>query len=147
MTFTRVVREHVRLLVPGLRMLTIVATVAGGLALANCGNDETSGGETPATSTEASSPAGGIPGNLTTITISDNKFSPGSLQIPVGAKVTWRWTGKNEHEVVGTFDEVEVDSPRQRGEGTFSFAFEHAGVFAYQCAVHGAAMSGTVTVQ
>jgi plastocyanin len=100
------------------------------------------------TATATTGPSGnGIPRSLTTITISDNKFSPGALQIPVGTTVTWNWTGKNQHSVTGNFDGEDVTSPVQGGAGTFQFTFNHAGVFEYHCGIHGEAMSGTITIQ
>ena len=44
-----------------------------------------------------------------------------------------------------TFDDG-VTSPTQ-DQGTFSRIFNAAGTYNYHCSIHGAAMSGTITVQ
>jgi plastocyanin len=125
----------------------VVAFSVLGLAFASCGDDADKSPTPTATATAASSSAGGLPANLTTITISDNEFTPVGLQVPVGANVTWQWTGNNPHSVVGKFDDEEITSPRLESDGVFRFAFQHAGIFEYHCGVHGEAMSGKVTIQ
>ena len=90
---------------------------------------------------------GGAPASLTKVTISDNKFTPVSLQVPVGSTVTWEWTGEFPHSVKGTFDGKEIQSPTLTGTGTYLEAFQKAGTFSYQCGVHGEAMKGTIVVQ
>ena len=87
-----------------------------------------------------------IPGSFVTVTVADNSFSPSNLTITGGTAVTWAWAGKNEHSVTGTWDGAPLGSPRQR-DGAFTFRFGRAGTFEYQCGVHGAAMSGKVTVK
>ncbi len=117
------------------------------LVTAGCGGsgDDDDTGPSP-TATQAK--AGGLPAALTTIKVQDNKFTPGSLQIPVGATVTWDWTGSSgRHSVKGNFDGQPVESPTLSGTGVFLFAFQKAGVFEYECGVHGAAMKGVVTIQ
>jgi plastocyanin len=81
------------------------------------------------------------------VTISDNKFEPDEVTIGVNHEVTWEWTGNNAHSVVGSFDGEEFESQRFTGSGTFVHSFDKAGTFEYQCGVHGAAMSGKVTIQ
>jgi plastocyanin len=114
-----------------------LALVLASLAFA-CGDDDDT--ETPPTS------AGAIPQGLRTIMVLDNRFLPLGLQVPVGTEVTWQWDSRAEHSIVGTFDGKEVRSETQSGKETFKFAFEKAGTFEYQCGVHGASMSGTVTL-
>ena len=128
-------RETRRLALAGLALGILAVTLA-------CGDDDDDG----ATATSPTS-AGGLPSNLTTVTVSDNSFSPANLQVPVGTNITWAWSGSNPHSVTGTFDGQEVNSPTLTGTGTFLQAFQKAGVFEYQCGVHGAAMAGKVTMQ
>ena len=115
---------------------------------AGCGDDDD---DTAATATRpAATTAGGassVPNNLTKVTVSDNKFTPSNLQVPIGANVTWEWTGSNPHSVVGTFDGKEIQSPKLTGTGVYLEAFQKAGTFEYQCGVHGAAMKGTITIK
>lgn len=135
------------------RTMRVLGTVllATALVAAACGDDDDNG-ETTATATTkpqaTSGGGGGVPAALTTVKVQDNKFTPGSLQIPVGATVTWDWTGSAaRHSVKGTFDGQPVESPALSGTGVYLFAFQKAGVFEYECGVHGAAMKGVVTIQ
>ena len=133
-----------RTLRPALLLLSFVLALA---AIA-CG-DGASGDATPIG--DAPMPAGGIPANLRTITVSDSGFSPGALQVPIGTEVFWQWTGKQEHQVTGTFKsndgDIPVESPRLKGSGTFSYEFKTNGLFEYHCAVHGEGMSGQVIIK
>ncbi len=133
------------------RLLRLLACVmAAGLFGAACGDGD--GGPTVSpTPSDAPMPAGGIPANLRTITVSDTGFSPGALQVPIGTEVFWQWTGKQEHQITGTFKsnggDIPVESPRLKGSGTFSYEFKTNGLFEYHCAVHGEAMSGQVIIK
>lgn len=130
--------------------LAFACALAIGLVGAACGDDDEDAGAT-ATPTNPGMPAGGIPVNLRTITVSDTGFSPGALQVPIGTEVFWQWTGKQEHQITGTFKsndgDIPVDSPRLKGSGSFSYEFKTNGLFEYHCAVHGAAMSGQVIIK
>ena len=129
-----------RRVAPGLLGLVLV------LAWPGCGDG---GGEAPPT--DAPPPAGGIPANLRTIRVSDDGFSPGALQVPIGTQVFWEWSGKEEHQISGTFKseegDVAVESPRMKGSGSFSYEFTTNGLFEYHCAVHGEAVSGRVIIK
>jgi plastocyanin len=92
-------------------------------------------------------PAGGI-------SVTNNQFSPATKTVAVGTSVQWAWntcTGDAyngqtcvSHSV--TFDDGSLSSPLQ-DEGSFTKSFATAGTFTYHCSVHGAAMTGTITVQ
>lgn len=145
-----------RLTLPILALLAFTALTFG-LAAA-CGDDDygTGATSTPAakataatsattgTGSTAASPT--VTGNLLEVEVSDNKFTPSNLTVPVGSKVTWVWTGQRTHSVEGSFGGQTVASEKQSG-GSFSFTFATKGTFDYQCGIHGAAMSGKVTVQ
>jgi plastocyanin len=90
------------------------------------------------------------------VTVGNNDFAPGSLSVTAGQTVTWTWdacTGNDPytgqpgtcvtHGV--TFDDG-AHSDLQ-SQGTYSRTFAAKGSFAYHCPVHGAAMSGNITVQ
>jgi plastocyanin len=87
------------------------------------------------------------------ITVSNNNYSPANKSIAVGATVNWAWntctgdvysgTTCTSHSV--TFDDGST-SPTQ-DQGTYSRTFTAPGTYNYHCAIHGAAMSGSVTVQ
>ncbi len=78
----------------------------------------------------------------TAVDVQDDFFSPAARSVQVGQLVRWTWRGGDSHNV--TFADGPA-SPTQRS-GTFERTFGTAGTFTYQCTVHGAAMSGTVTV-
>ncbi len=82
----------------------------------------------------------------TTVGVQDDLFNPASVTISVGDSVQWNWTGSNPHTVSSTGAES-FDSGAPQTAGSFSHAFNTIGSFGYLCAVHGAAMSGTVVVQ
>lgn len=91
--------------------------------------------------------------STTSLTVSNNKYTPAQDSVAVGATLTWSWnscTGDGyggstctSHSV--TFDDGPT-SPIQ-GSGSFSRTFASAGTYTYHCKVHGAAMAGTVLVK
>lgn len=118
------------------------------VSLCGCGG---SGGGTatapPNNGVNTPPPAGGI-------SVTNNMFSPGTKTVAVGASVQWAWntcTGDAyngqtcvSHSV--TFDDGSASSALQ-DQGTFNKTFNTAGTFTYHCSVHGAAMTGSITVQ
>jgi plastocyanin len=79
-----------------------------------------------------------------TVIVSNDKFTPSSLQVAASTTVTWTWeSGGTSHNV--TFDDG-VHSPTQGG-GTYTRTFSTAGTYAYHCTIHGTIMSGNITVQ
>lgn len=82
------------------------------------------------------------PNNTASVSVQDNQYSPAAATVAVGTTVTWTWTGANQHDV--TFSGGPA-SPTQ-ASGTYQRTFNSAGTFNYQCSVHGAFMSGSVTV-
>lgn len=96
----------------------------------------------------ASAPAAVSPGSLSfVIRVSDNVFTPRNLTVPSGTSVTWEWSGKNKHSVVGNFGSQDVHSPTHQGSGELTLTFHTIGAWHYECGVYGQAMSGNVTVQ
>lgn len=81
------------------------------------------------------------------VEVIDVLFRPDAITIGVGKTVTWEWRGRLPHQVVGTFNGVEVKSERMSGTGTFSYTFDTAGVFEYICGVHVTGMAGKVTIE
>ena len=96
----------------------------------------------------ATAPAAVSPGSLSfVIRVSDNVFTPKNLTVPPGTSVTWEWSGKNRHSVIGQFGGQDVHSPTHQGSGELTLTFHSIGAWHYQCGVYGQAMSGNVTVQ
>lgn len=86
---------------------------------------------------------GGTAPTSANVSVGDNFFDPTATTIAAGGQVTWTWAGSASHNV--TFS-TGSNSATQTS-GTFNRTFPTAGTFNYQCTVHGASMSGTVTVQ
>jgi plastocyanin len=75
-----------------------------------------------------------------------NEFSPGDVTIDMGDTVTWN-NGGGVHNV--DFNDGSYTQPPQptASQWTVERTFDTAGIFRYQCAFHGAAMSGVVRVR
>jgi plastocyanin len=79
-----------------------------------------------------------------TISIKDMAFTPNSLQIKVGATVTWVNNDTVQHTV--TSDTKVFDSGPIEPGANFTYTFTQAGSFAYHCDIH-KSMIATITVQ
>jgi plastocyanin len=131
------------------RTALLATLVALALALAACGSSSATGAPTTApvasaAASSAPSPASGGGGGGTAVTIKDFAFSPATLEVPVGATVTWANQDSTAHTVTaddGSFDSKSLAS----GQG-FSQAFSTAGTFTYHCSIH-SSMMATITVK
>ena len=70
----------------------------------------------------------------------DDFFSPKTVSISKGSKVTWRFVGDNPHNVVGKGFKSAVKS-----SGVFRHKFTRRGTFNYRCTIH-SGMTGTIKV-
>src|SRR4051812_27439997 len=116
-----------------MRHLRLILAAAGIAALACSGDNNPSG------------PTGG--GNGTsTVSVGPNgslSFSPAALTVPLNTTVTWNWSsGGVVHNV--TFQDGATSG--NKSSGSFQRTFGTAGTFNYMCTIHGAVMSGSVTV-
>jgi amicyanin len=93
-----------------------------------------------ASATTADSPAsqGG-----TAVSITNFKFNPATLTVPVGATVTWTNQDEEPHSVAGK--DGSFHSPGMDTHGTYSFTFTTPGSYDYICSIH-PFMTGTVVV-
>jgi plastocyanin len=77
------------------------------------------------------------------------KFTPANLVVTAGTTVTWNWLD-GPHSVTsgvpGTPDGLFDSGAPQSAGASFTHAFPTAGTYHYYCTVHGAMMTGTVTV-
>lgn len=119
--------------------LLSTAAVAALLAI-GCGDD---GGSGP--SAGAAPSAGGSSGTSSAITISDFKFSPGTLQAKHGARIKVTNDDSTAHTVTAddghSFDSGDVDS----GSPT-TIQAPAAGTYSYHCTIH-PFMHGKLVVQ
>lgn len=80
------------------------------------------------------------------IAMTDDRFDPRSVTVPLGTTVTWLNTGRNWHSVAaydGSFESGKI----QPGE-RFTVPFTQPGTFTYLCKHHGLqGMIGSITVE
>jgi len=89
-----------------------------------------------------------------TVNVGDNFFksvrnntqNPARDTISAGGTVTWTWVGSANHSVQST-GSPSFTSSTIKATGTYQFTFNTPGTYAYDCAVHGAAMTGIIVVQ
>lgn len=97
------------------------------------------GGSQPATS-----PATGAASGASTVDIKNFMFTPMSLTVPVGGKVTWKFEDAANHTVVA--DDRSFSSPSMSNGQTFSHTFSKAGTYKYTCSIH-PYMTGSIVVK
>jgi plastocyanin len=77
------------------------------------------------------------------VSVIDFAFSPSSLSVRIGQRVTWTNRGMATHTVTangGLFNSGSLPPSH-----TFSFTFMSRGTFAYHCQIH-PSMTGTISV-
>jgi len=79
------------------------------------------------------------------VKIDNFSFTPPSLTVPIGTKVTWTNQDDVPHTVVSTEGKV-LKSPVLDTDQKFSYTFTAAGTYPYYCSVH-PKMTGKVVVQ
>ncbi len=130
---------------PGIATVLVLTVV-----MAACGGSSSSGG----TSTPASTPSATAAG--ATVVIQNFSFTPHSLTVKPGTKVTWTNDDSVPHNVVSTKSialnttttSVFASTTLSPGQ-SFSFTFSAKGVYFYECSIHKtlAAMHAVVTVK
>ena len=84
-------------------------------------------------------------GTTKTVSVKNNAFSPSSVNIKKGGKVSWKWTqGGVSHNVTPTAGGAGSRTTSQKGY-TFTKTFSKAGTFRYVCTLH-SSMKMTVKV-
>lgn len=107
------------------------------------GSTSMPGMDMPSSSAAASAPAAPVSG--TTVAITNFAFSPASLSVKVGTKVTWTNKDGDAHTVTSTGSGGPLNSPAMATSDTFSYTFTTAGTFNYLCTIH-PFMTAVVTV-
>jgi plastocyanin len=82
--------------------------------------------------------------NQNTVSISNYEFTPASITVKAGTKVTWTNQDSVEHTVTGDGSDGPQSGSLAKGD-SYSFTFDKAGTYAYHCQMH-PYMKGTVTV-
>jgi amicyanin len=93
-----------------------------------------------ASATTADSPA---PQGGTAVAITDFKFNPATLTVPVGSTVTWTNQDEEPHTIAAK--DGSFHSPGMDTHGTYNFTFTTPGSYDYICSIH-PFMTGTVVV-
>ena len=84
-------------------------------------------------------------GSTKTVAVKNNAFSPSSVSISKGDKVTWKWTqGGVPHNVTPASGAKGSATSSKKGF-TFSKTFSKTGTFKYVCTIH-SSMKMTVKV-
>lgn len=101
---------------------------------------------TPSSSTSAGACSTPSPEAAVTVNATDAlKFEPASITVKPCQLVIWKVTGTVPHTVTAKSGAT-FDSKNLAQGGTFTQGFPTAGTIHYYCTIHGAAMSGTITV-
>jgi plastocyanin len=132
-------RHHRPLAIAAFAALTV--SLAG---LAACGDDDDSASDATAAPAGTEAPAGtdaAAGGN--SVSIANNTFEPGTLEVAAGTEVTWENQDGIAHRIAsedGSFDSEDLN----QGD-TFSATFDEAGDYPYICGIH-PSMTGTIVV-
>ena len=141
----------------------LVVGLLAAVALAGCGsgNGGAYGGGSGGTQTSPSASATGgsgatTPAGETTVSIQGFAFTPQTLTVPAGTKVTWTNDEATAHDVTSTdgpgIDAATTDlfASGTLGQGdSFSFTFAEPGTYHYECTIHASmqTMHATVVVE
>jgi plastocyanin len=105
------------------RISATVAVVLAASIFAACGGSEDKSDD-PLT----------VGGTSETVVITDNEFTPGNLQVPVGATVTFSNEGNAVHDAKDDDDRWETD--KLSGDELDAVSFDEAGEYTYHCTLH-----------
>ena len=80
-----------------------------------------------------------------TVTVLDNTFRPGELEIAAGTEVEWSNRGRNDHNVLPVEGEDwGVQATAFQPGDTYRYRFTEPGTYAYYCSLHGTTTKGMV---
>lgn len=130
-----VMEDNMSKVMPGIRLLIVGTLVLAALLTPLACK---SGYGTTSTTTQSSS----LSGN--SVSISNFSFSPATLNVTAGTKVTWTNNDSVTHTV--TSDTGSFDSGNLSSGSSFSQTFSAAGTFPYHCGIH-TYMKATIIVK
>jgi plastocyanin len=120
--------------------LVVTATLC---SLAACGGVTSPGGG-------GGGPVGNVTvGNIFFRSVRNGSQNPAVDTIAAGDSITWAWNAAGSHSIQSTgVPDIFRNSVVMSGANdTYTVTFRTPGTYSYQCAVHGAAMSGRIVVQ
>jgi len=124
---------------------TVWIATAALLSLTACGG---SGVTSPG---GGGSPVGDVTvGNILFRSVHNGSSNPAVDTIAAGASITWAWNAAGSHSIqsTGLPPEVFRNSVVMAGaHDSYTVTFRNPGTYTYDCAVHGAAMTGRIVVQ
>ncbi len=128
-----------------LLLLALVALAAAGCGSSNKSSSSSSSASTPdstpaTTPATTSTPSGGS-AKPVKLVMKNIAFSPATVTVKVGQKVTWTNLDDAPHNVTGG----PLHSPTFSKGGSFSYTPTKAGTIKYVCTIH-PGMNGTLTV-
>lgn len=134
---------------------SVLVVIVAVLVLAGCGSSGYGGSSKSTASTPAAGAAGGASTSAgsggstgastatSTVAIENLAFSPQTLTVNVGTKVTWTNNDPTPHDVTSASDMSTSATPttlfhsgQMNQGGKFSFTFTKAGTFFYECTIH-----------
>jgi len=88
-------------------------------------------------------------GNVFFRSAHNGSANPAVDTIAAGGSVTWTWNAAGSHSIqsTGVPDIFRNSVVMSRANDTYTVTFRNPGTYSYQCAVHGAAMTGRIVVQ
>jgi plastocyanin len=123
---------------------TLLAAAATGALLAGCGGSS-NGNATASPSSTGSSSQPSAPSSSHAVTISNFKFSPGTITVKSGTRVTVTNNDSTAHTATAdngnSFDTGDVDPGSSK-----TIDVSKPGTYAYHCTIH-SFMHGTLVVQ
>ena len=89
-------------------------------------------------------------GNIFFRSVHNGTQNPAVDTIAAGDSITWAWNAAGSHSIqsTGAVPEIFRNSVVMSGANdSYTITFRNPGTYTYQCAVHGAAMTGRIVVQ
>jgi plastocyanin len=109
-------------------LIPLIAAVTAAVAVASAASPASGGPD--ARSSQAS--------DSERVSVRDDRFSPSSVRVSRGGKVTWRWRGDNPHNV--RFRKVPTGASKRGSDtqtsGRFARTFRKSGRYRYVCTIH-----------
>lgn len=124
-------------------LLVLLAACGGTTTTAPTSTPTTAPTNTPTTA-PASTPTTAPPSTGNSVSIMNFTFSPTTLTVKTGTKVTW--TNKDTVTHTVTDDKGAFNSGLLTPGNSFSFTFTQAGTYSYHCNIHHSMMA-TIVVQ
>ena len=128
-----------------------IVTIVAAALLAGCGGPTSPLGAGGGGGGGGGGPVGQVTvGNIFFRSARNGGTNPAVDTIAAGDSVTWTWNAAGSHSIqsTGLPPEVFRNSVVMAGaHDTYTVTFRTPGTYSYQCAVHGAAMTGRIVVQ